>query len=206
MHTDWRGHGFSAGALRIGLLVGIACGTLCAQVDVDWNERGELSLFTGMGFGRIGSRPAVGGSTGVFLNQYAALLIGSTFLPLGSATIVPRTPLTTQSHLYDSNFTLDVQVPIKRRWAPYGLLSTAVLYNTYQLQATRPDGTLYFAGQGDVKFAFEGGGGLRYTIGESWGVKGEYRRTVSTQDFNRVTFGVFYRLPSNWPFLATTRK
>jgi opacity protein-like surface antigen len=205
MHIDRHGgNRFLSGAARAGLILSLASFSLYAQMGDTW-DKGELSLSTGVAFGVTGTQPVVGGSTGVFLNKYGALILGSTYIPLNTTTIVPHDRVTANSRLYDSHFTLNIQIPIKRRWAPYGLLSTAVLYNTYRIQDERPDGLLVFRGVDDVKFAFEFGGGARYMAGESWGVKGEYRRTISTRDFNRFEFGVFYRVPCSWPFRAAGR-
>jgi opacity protein-like surface antigen len=193
-------------ALRAGLILIVASFSLYAQVDDYPWDKGELGLTTGAAFGGIGgTQPAFGGVTGVFVNKYGGLLLGSTYMPMGSATVVPHDRRAIQSRLYDSYFALNIQVPLKRRWAPYGLLSPAVLYNTYRLEVPATDGTLAFAGKDDVKFAFEAGGGVRYMAGDSWGVKGEYRYTISTRNFNRVELGVFYRVPANWPFVGRSR-
>jgi hypothetical protein len=78
-------------------------------------------------------------------------------------------------------------------------LGAAILYNPYRVQGVRPDGTVYTFGLDDVKFGVETGGGVRYFVREDWGIRGEYRYTVSTQNFSRIVLGIFYRLPSTWP-------
>ena len=200
------GRRLAAAAIRAGLILTLASFSLHAQYSDFADNRGEVNIYTGLGFGgATGTRPAVGASTGVNLNRYSVLLLGSSFMPMDNRTLVPHILPTSRSHLYDSNFTLNVQIPVRHRWFPYGLASTSVLYNTYQLQQFRPNGETYFIGEGDVKFAFEAGGGLRYDVGEDWGVRGEYRYVISTQDFSRLVFGVYYRLPSDWPFLFRAR-
>ena len=43
------------------------------------------------------------------------------------------------------------------------------------------------------------GGGVRYYVRPNWGIRSECKVTVSSRVFTRVSFGVFYTLPSNWP-------
>ena len=167
----------------------------------------ELSTYGGVGFGIGGARPWVGGSTGVSPSKYFMALIDASFLPLGGRTL--RTDLLTsaitRSRLYDFNFTGQIQIPTHHRVTPYGLLGAGILFNTYTLSLTRPSGVAYLAGRSDVKFAFETGGGVRYFISDEWGVRGEYRYTVSTQNFNRLLVGVFYQFSGTWPFRAGGR-
>ena len=57
------------------------------------------------------------------------------------------------------------------------------------------------SGRQDFKFGWENGGGLRYYIKDDWGVRTEYRYTVSGQNFGRILAGVFYQFSAPWPFL-----
>jgi len=191
-----------SGALRVAvawLVIGSA--SLCAQSGERYADIGEVSAYTGVAFGGTGTHPAVGGTTGVTLNKYAVALIDASFMPLGSDTLLPFSRLTARSHLYDFNFTVHIQIPVNHRWTPYALLGPALLFNTYQLQSIRPLGVVHFSGQSDVRFGFAAGGGERYYVNEDWGVRGEYRYTVSTQNFSRILGGVFYRFSGPWPFL-----
>jgi opacity protein-like surface antigen len=173
---------------------------VCAQSTGEpFREDGEFSVYTGAAFGPLGGHPTVGGTTGVFFSKYAGILVDGSFIPLGSRTLVRHPLLTQTSRLYDINVATHIQRPIKRRWAPYGLLSADLLYNPFRIEATNPSGVVYFRGTDDVKFGVSAGAGARYFIREDWGVKGEFRYTVSTQNFSRLLFGVFYRVPSNWP-------
>jgi opacity protein-like surface antigen len=166
---------------------------------------GEFSAYGGLAFGQLGGHPAVGGSTGVFFSKYAGVLIDSSFVPIGGRTLVRYPQATASSFLFDNNLTGHIQIPVKPRWAPYAILSTSILYNTYQIQSLRPDGTFRFHGQSDVKFGFQTGFGVRYFVKDNWGVRGEYRYTISTQNLNRIFFGVFYRVPTDWPLLPRAR-
>jgi opacity protein-like surface antigen len=200
--SHYRGGSLRAGVA--GLVIGSA--SLFAQSGEKYADIGEVSAYTGVAFGGTGTHPAVGGTTGVTLNKYAVALVDVSFLPIGSDTLLPYSRITATSRLYDFNFTVHIQIPANHRWAPYALLGPAVLYNTYQVQSIRPLGVVYFAGYSDVKFGFETGGGARYYVNEDWGVRGEYRYTVSTQNFSRILGGVFYRFSGPWPFLPRKGK
>jgi hypothetical protein len=91
-------------------------------------------------------------------------------------------------------------VPLKHKWAPYGILAPALLYNTYQVQLIPPGGVAYFSSHSATKFAFETGGGVRYYVEENWGVRGEYRYTISNLNFSSLLGGVFYQFNGSWPF------
>jgi opacity protein-like surface antigen len=172
---------------------------LGAQSLEHYDENGEFSIYTGLAAGPLGTHPTVGGSAGVFFSKYAGILVDSGFIPLGSRTLIRYPNATRTSRLFDNNLTAHIQIPINHRWMPYGLLGAAVIYNTYQIQRLDRFGVLNFHGQSDVKFGVETGAGARFFIREDWGVKGEFRYTVSTQRFSRALFGIFYRLPSTWP-------
>src|SRR5690349_21853678 len=144
-------------AARVALLLAVGSIGLHAQVEPGGDNSGELAAYTGAAAGGVGSHALVGATTGLFVNRYGALLLGSTFVPLGSRTVVPNTLVTSRSRLYDTSFTLNIQIPVSRAWAPYGLASTSVLYNTYQIQMANPDGSPYLQGSDDVRFAFETG-------------------------------------------------
>lgn len=189
----------------IGLL--IFSSALFAQTDESFQETGEVSAYTGVGFGGLGRHPWVGGATGISPTKYAVALIDVSFMPLNSETLVHNLLDTTTSRLYDFNFTVHVQIPIRHRVTPYGLAGPAVLYNTYLIPAVRANGVSYIAGRSDVKFAFETGGGARIFVSDNWGFRGEYRYTVSTHNFSRISGGVFYRFDGlSWPFLAKNKK
>jgi len=196
---------FSGGVVRAVLLLGVGAIGLHAQVEPDSGNSGEVTAYTGFAAGGIGTHALVGASSGLFVNRYGALLIGGMFVPMGSNTVVPNTNAASRSHLYDASLTLNIQIPISNKWAPYGLAATSLLYNTYQLQLKHPDRSVYQVGASEVKFAFETGGGVRYYVSDDWGVKAEYRYAISTQNFSQFAFGIFYRLPSSWPFSFRAR-
>jgi opacity protein-like surface antigen len=175
----------------------IACAGLHGQVG----DVGEVTAYAGPAFGALGTNGSVGAASGVEISKYALALIDTSYVQLGNHTLVNYPGLTAVSRLYDFNFTLHVQIPIKHRWSPYAVLSPALLFNTYQVQRLFSDGTVHIYDRDDAKFGFHTGGGLRWFVRENWGIKGEYRYTISTQNFSQVLGGVFYRFDGPWPFL-----
>lgn len=146
----------------------------------------------------------MGAATGISVSKYALALIDASFMPLGGNTLVRFPNVTSASHLYDFDFSIQFRVPVKKHWAPYGLLGSALLYNTYHLQSVHDQSVVYLSGQSVVKAGFEAGGGVRYNVNEAWGAKCEYRYTVSTQNFSRIQVGVFYQFSGSWPFVHSS--
>jgi hypothetical protein len=168
---------------------------------------GEVSMYSGLMTGAMGSPPVFGGTTGL-VTKYAVGLVDTSFMPLGSRTLVYQPAPAASSQLFDFNFTVHIQIPVNHQITPYGVFGPALLYNRYQLQTTQPYGPVVFAGQNDFKFGFETGAGLRYYLRDDWGVRTEYRYTISSHNFGRIIAGVFYQFSSSssWPFLSRTAR
>jgi opacity protein-like surface antigen len=195
--------GLPRGAIWTVVLFALTSPELVAQccVNEGGTDVGEASVYTGVGFGPLSFHPVVGGSSGISATKYAILLIDANYMPIGGRILAQRPGIiTAHSGLFDFNFSGHIRIPLKKRWTPYGILGAALLYNRYQRQFIRPSGILYFSGQSDCRFGFETGAGLRYYVGDQWGVRGEYRYTVSTQNFSRILAGVFYQFEGAWPF------
>lgn len=164
-------------------------------------DAGEFTAYTGVAFGQISTHATVGGSSGISFSRYGSALVETSYVPLGNGTLRIYPGITTaRSALYDFNFAVHIRVPVKERWAPYAILATALMYNTYSIVTVASKPPVYLSGQSDTKFGFETGGGLRYYVRRDWGVQGEYRYTISSQNFSRVLGGVFYQLDGTWPF------
>jgi opacity protein-like surface antigen len=167
-----------------------------ARLPAQWaaKDAGEVSVFTGGAFGAAGTRPTVGGSTGVSASRYAIALVETSYIPLGGDLLAhhPAGPVS-GSKLFDFNFAVHVRVPVKRRWEPYGLLGPALLFNPFRVQVILIDGTVAHRGFSDSKFGFEVGGGVRYYVHETWGIRAEHRSTISTRNFSRIQAGIFYQ-------------
>ncbi|HJZ98407.1 MAG TPA: outer membrane beta-barrel protein [Candidatus Solibacter sp.] len=191
------------GTCRSLFIAGIAfvSTALVLPAQDDHIETSELSSYVGAGINSGASSAWVGGSAGVSTSKYFMAVLDTSFLPLGNHTLRTGLVGTRTSRLYDFNFDGQILIPLHYRVTPYGLLGAGVLWNTYQIARLRPDGVPYFAGWSDVKFGFQTGGGVRIFVREGFGFRGEYRFTASTQNLNRVMFGVFYQFAGTWPFL-----
>jgi opacity protein-like surface antigen len=174
---------------------GLIVGSGCLRAQWGATDAGEVSAYTGIAFGATGARPTVGGSSGISASRYAIALIETSYIPLGHRTLAYHPGVfASSSGLFDFNFVVNVRVPVKERWEPYGILGPAVLYNLYRADIVQPNGTVVRrSGLSDWKFGWETGAGLRYYVRETWGVRGEYRYTISTRNFSRVQAGIFYQ-------------
>jgi opacity protein-like surface antigen len=189
MHTDL--------LARIAIC-GLVAGSCCLRAQWGATDAGEVSAYGGIAFGATGARPTVGGSSGISASRYAIALIETSYIPLGHRTLAYHPGLfASSSGLFDFSFAVNVRVPVKQRWEPYGILAPALLYNLYRAQVVQANGTVVSrSGLSDWKFGFETGGGFRYYVRETWGVRGEYRYTISTRNFSRVQAGIFYQFES----------
>jgi opacity protein-like surface antigen len=189
--TNKRWGGVLLGAA--GFLLGAANGFAQSEGWV-----GEVGSYTGVSMGAMGGHPVVGGTTGI-VTKWAVGQIDASYLPVGTRTLRHWAAPTDKSQLFDFNFTVQIQIPIHHRVVPYFVSGPAMLYNRYQLQVTPAQGAPFMSGRQDFKFGWDNGGGARYYIRDNWGVRAEYRYTVSAQNFGRIIAGVFYQFAAPWP-------
>jgi len=163
-----------------------------------WAQEGEayvseFSTYAGVAFGQLSSHFTIGGAAGGSVDRYLVILLESGYTPLGSNTLVNHAGyITRSSGLYDFDLAFHVRVPLKHRWEPYGIAAPALLYNRFQKQVLQTNGVFtYRSGISDVKFGFETGAGLRYYIHPRWGVRSEFKYTISTHNYSRFMAGVF---------------
>jgi hypothetical protein len=161
---------------------------------------GEAAAFFGGAIG-IGSHPVVGGSVGTAFSRYGMAVIETSFVPMGSHTVrvSPDGSAAQGSHLYDFNLGVHIRVPVRGRWAPYAILGGGLLWDTYTRTRIGPQGVAVVTHYGDCNFGFHTGGGLRYYVRESWGIRPEVKVVVSSQTYTQLSVGFFYVLPTNWP-------
>jgi opacity protein-like surface antigen len=179
--------------IRIAML-GLIIHSARALAQSDAREAGEIGIYAGPTAGALGSHAAVGSNFGRAFSRYTIALFDLSFAPLGARTLLTYPGVvTTQSRLYDFNFTVHVRVPVHKRWGPYGILGGGLVFNTYEKQILEPGGVAHLDGKSYAAFGFETGGGVRYYAAENWGIRAEYRCTFSTQNFSRVLGGVFYQ-------------
>ncbi len=187
-------------ASRLAIL-GLILGSVAAWAQPDSAEAGEVSFFSGFAAGSLGIQPTVGGSTGRAFSRYAMALIDTSYTPLDVHTLryYPGV-VTAASRLYDFNFSFHIRIPVRDRWAPYAIIGGGLLFNTFDKQIIQPGGVAYFDGKSYLAFGFQTGGGLRYYVNDSWGIRTEYRYTQSTHSFSRVLGGVFYQFEGDFFF------
>jgi opacity protein-like surface antigen len=164
---------------------------------------GEVSGYTGVAFQGIGTHPTVGASTGLAFSRYGIAFVDVSYIPLGSHTLrhYPSQVNVNNSRLYDFNFTINVRVPLRERWEPYGIAGAAFLFSSYSVAPIRaPFVARAFVGRTDANFGFETGGGVRYYIAKNWGVRAEMRYTASARGFSRFLTGLFYQFETDWFF------
>ena len=167
-----------------------------------YDEEGEVSAFGGGAFGLGGTHAAVGASSGTALSRWALAVVEAAFSPLGDQTLRRRTgPRVEESRLFDLNFSVHIQAPVRRRWAPYGIVGGGVLFDSFRAVpvAAPPDEnglpqTSVALAVNEFNFGFHTGGGVRYYIGEDWGIRPEFKVIVSNRTYTRFTIGFFYKL------------
>lgn len=177
--------------MRIAAL-GLAVGTAAWAQEGETNVA-EFSTYAGVAFGQLSSHFTIGGGAGGSVYRYLIILVESGYTPLGNNTLVNHLGYVTRSSgLYDFDLGFHVRIPIKHRLEPYAIGAPALLYNRFQKQVLQTNGVFtYRSGISDVKFGFETGGGLRYYARSNWGLRSEYRYTISTHNFSRFMMGVF---------------
>ncbi len=189
-NARWRFRFTSALAL-VGLLA-LAPG-LFAQMSA--TEDGEISAYAGGTLG-MGTHGFVGGSSGFGFSRRGMAFIEGSYSPLGREILWRRNDVQSprDSNLFDVMFSTHVRFPIRERWAPYGLIGGGLVFNMFRAYAG-PQGALIRID--DFKMAFQTGGGVRYYVGENWGIRPEFKVVVSSRTFTRISIGVFYTLSPN---------
>jgi hypothetical protein len=174
-----------------------ALAPVCLLAQSAESDVGEIGGSGGGSFG-AGTHPYVGGSTGLALSKSWLALLDVGYTPMGNDIIWRRHDVQSPqgSYLLDAGLNFHVRFPVTERLAPYALFGAGLLFNSFTA-ISGPQGTLI--GIHDFKGSFQTGAGLRYYINESWGLRPEVKVIVSSRTFTRVSVGVFYTLPSNWP-------
>lgn len=163
-------------------------------------DEGEVAALGGISFAG-GEHPAVTGSAGVAFSRYGMVVLDTSFLPLGNHTIQswPDRSNVEHSYLFDFGVDFHIRIPVNKRWAPYGIAGTGLLWNTISAHTTDRLGRYGIAHYNQFNGALHTGGGVRYYVREGWGVRSEVKVIVSKQTYTQLLMGVFYVTPSNWP-------
>jgi hypothetical protein len=182
------------------------------RAQSDETDTGEVSAFGGGTFGLGGAQPAVGASTGLAFSRYGIGLFEVAYSPLKDNTLRRRIGAPAESSsLFDFNASFHIRIPVRERWAPYAILGGGLLLNPYRTvllpsgptdpstgEPTRPGGATFAVD--DFNFGFHTGGGVRYYIRPDWGIRPELKIIVSNRTYARFTVGIFYNMPSGWPW------
>jgi hypothetical protein len=163
-------------------------------------ETGEVTAFGGVGFG-AGTQPVGGGSAGVSFSRYGMALIEASFMPMGKYTIQPwpAQSAVQRSFLYDFALDFHVRIPVKARWEPYAILGSSVLWNQLSASGENRRGDAVVNHYNQVNASFNTGAGVRYFVGKNWGLRPEVKVIISKQIYTRVSMGIFYVTPPDWP-------
>jgi hypothetical protein len=167
-----------------------------------YDGEGEVTAFGGGTFGLGGAHPAIGASSGTSFSPYAIGLIEAAFTPLGDETLRRRTGARAEnSRLFDFNFSVHIQAPVRRRWAPYGIVGAGLLFDAFRAVPTgapqdEPGQTQppVVLAVDEFNFGFHTGGGVRYYIRDDWGFRPEFKVIVSNRTYTRFTIGIFYKM------------
>jgi hypothetical protein len=195
---------------QFAILATILCGLMVPtsmRAQSGDTDVGELAAFGGGAFG-IGTHPVVGASSGLAFSKHGMALIEVAFSPLGSDTLRQRTgPPVESSRLYDFNGSFHIRFPVRERWAPYGIVGGGLLFDSFRAVLggggvdpdtgeVRPGGAAVAIDE--FNFGFHTGAGLRYHVGQNWGVRPEFKVIISNRTYTRFTVGIFYNLPAAW--------
>jgi hypothetical protein len=157
------------------------------------NGIGELGIFGGAAFGP-GSHGTVGGSTGLAFSRYGIVLLEAAYVHLDKDTMRPR-PADAgvrESRLFDFNVSCHVRVPVRERWAPYGILGGGLLWNNFGYTPVVGIGAPVVTRRDEFNFGFHTGGGLRYYFREDWGIRSEFKVIVGARTYTRVSIGIVH--------------
>jgi hypothetical protein len=177
-------------------------GAFGQSADVD---EGEVSARGGVGFGGgasgIGTQAMGAGSTGLAFSRYGMALFETSFMPLGQHTIQgwPAGSTVDRSYLLDFGVDIHILFPTKTRVTPYAIAGTGLMWNMVRQTTVDASGAPLVKHYDQLNGALHTGGGLRYKLGEKWGIRSEVKVTVSKQVYTCLSFGVYYVLPANWP-------
>lgn len=163
-------------------------------------EVGEVSAYGGGIFG-IGTHPLVGGGAGIAFSRYGMFLLDTSFMSLGNNTIQPWPPKATVRRSYQFDFGTDfhIRIPIKENWAPYAIAGVGLLWDMVRQETFDAHGLAVVNHYNQFNGALHTGAGLRYYIRHDWGIRPEFKVIVSKQTYYRMSVGIFYSTPPNWP-------
>jgi hypothetical protein len=166
------------------------------------NNPGEIAGMGGIAFGGgSGTQAAATGSAGVAFSRYGMALVDTLFMPLGSRTIQnwPDRATVNRSYLLDFGLDFHIRFHPDGRWSPYAIAGTGLLWNLIRQDTFIHNDVPLVRHFNQFNGALHTGGGMRYYIGENWGIRPEFKVIVSKHTYTLMSVGVFYVTPPNWP-------
>jgi hypothetical protein len=161
---------------------------------------GEIAGLGGGVFG-AGTHGSATGSAGVAFSRYGMALFDTSYIPMGRHTIQewPDRSTINRSSTIDFGFDFHIRVPIKNRWEPYGILGAGALWDLVRQNTVDRHGVAVVRHFDQWNGALHTGGGLRYYIGQHWGIRPECRVIVSKEVYTQLMVGIFWVTPPDWP-------
>jgi opacity protein-like surface antigen len=158
-------------------------------------EPGELSGYSGVS-ANGGAHPFVGASAGLDYGQYALGLFDFAYTHLDNDTLRYLHGVNVKgSQLYDVNYSVHFRYTINHRWEPYALTGPSVIWNHYSYGVSTPSGGTVYPTKDDVNFGWHAGGGVRYFVNDSWGVRPEVKVVITGRTYVVFSLGFFFKVP-----------
>lgn len=173
---------------------------LAAFAQAGETDAGEVAALGGGTFG-IGAQPAVAGSAGTSFSRHGMALLETTYMPMGNYTIQswPDRSTVKRSYVFDFGFDIHIRIPVGKRWEPYGIAGAGLLWNIVRQNDVDAHGVQVVRQWDQFNGALHTGAGVRYYIGENWGIRPQFKVIVSKQVYSQLMVGVFYVTPPDWP-------
>jgi hypothetical protein len=153
------------------------------QAQGFYKGQAEVAGFAGGVFG-IGSHPAFGGGASVAVSDRLLVTGEFTYIPAGESVNVGGSSFSIGGRGLDFNG--GVQYVFAERTSAQPFVSGGVGFIHGSVEAAG-------ISVSDSAFGFHVGGGLRYWLGEHWGVRPELKIFFSDDTYARASVGLFYQ-------------
>ena len=175
-------------ASRLGGLA-LAAFLACAVPDSSGAQgfekgQGEVAGFAGGVFG-IGSNLAYGG--GVAAAPSERLLVGGelTYIPGGKSIGTPSGSLDIDARAIDVNGGVQYLFSPRTAAQPFVSAGAGIIHGSVEVPGFTAS---------DSAFALHVGGGVRYWVGDRWGLRPEIKLFLSDTNYVRASVGVFFKI------------
>jgi len=186
--------------MAIAFLWVLTCPAAFAQSGDE--SAGEVAALGGAAFGGAsGTQGTVTGGAGLAFSRHGMVMVDTMFMPLGNRTIQswPDRNTVDRSFLLDFGLDFHIRFPVKPRFAPYAIAGTGLLWGLLRQDTVDRFGRPLVRHFDQFNGALHTGGGVRYYIGDTWGIRPEVKVIVSKHVYTVVQMGIFWVAPPNWP-------